>query len=185
VTKALHFTPEPEANELIASDPLALLIGMLLDQQIKIEQAFLGPYLLKERLGGPLDAGAIGRMDPDELVEIFRRKPALHRYPANMAKRTQALCAYIEEHYGGEADAVWKGAADGSDLEKRLMDLPGFGEGKVNTMIVILGKRLGEAPPGWEAVAPDHMTLGDVESFDDIGTYREYKQAKKQEAKNA
>lgn len=183
MTKALHFTPEPEANELIASDPLALLIGMLLDQQIKIEQAFVGPYLLKERLGGSLSAGAIGGMDAEELVQIFRQKPALHRYPANMAKRTQTLCAYIDEYYGGEADAVWKGAADGADLEKRLMDLPGFGEGKVKTMIVILGKQLGEAPPGWETVAPDHMTLGDVESFGDILTYREYKQAKKREAK--
>lgn len=185
MTKALHFTPEPAANELIASDPLALLIGMLLDQQIKIEQAFVGPYLLKERLGGSLNAASIAGMDEEKLVEIFRQKPALHRYPANMAKRTQTLCAYIDEHYGSAADAVWTGAADGADLEKRLMDLPGFGEGKVKTMIVILGKRLGQAPTGWEAVAPDHMTLGDVESFDDILTYREYKQAEKQEEKRS
>ena len=176
----LPYTDNAEANKLNETEPLALLIGLLLDQQIKIEQAFVGPLLLKQRLGGALDAAAIAEMAEDDLVDLFRDKPALHRYPANMAKRTQALCSYLASEYGGDAAAVWDGATDGRDLERRLLDLPGFGAGKVGTTIAILGKRLGLAPPGWEERAPDHMTLGDVETFADILTYREIKRAMKE-----
>ncbi|MDH3729935.1 MAG: Fe-S cluster assembly protein HesB [Acidimicrobiia bacterium] len=179
----LPYTDNDAANELLENEPLAFLIGMLLDQQIKIEQAFLGPYLLKERLGGELVAKAIASMDTEDLVEIFREKPALHRYPANMAKRTQVFCDAIATEYGGDAARVWSEATDGADLNKRLLALPGFGKGKVSTSIAILGKRLGVTPPGWEKYAPDHMTLADVTSFDDILIYREHKRQLKADAK--
>ena len=175
----LPYTDNAEANALNESDPLAFLIGLLLDQQIKIEQAFLGPLLLKQRLDGSLDAAAIADMDEADLVEAFREKPALHRYPANMAMRTQALCAFIASEHGGDAAQIWRGAEDGKDLEARLLALPGFGTGKVGTAIAILGKRLGVAPPGWEERAPNHMTLADVEAFEDILAYREVKRAMK------
>lgn len=175
----LHFTEDTKANKLLGSDPLALLIGMLLDQQIPMEKAFVGPLFLSQRLGSDLDASSIATMDEESLVEIFREKPALHRYPANMAKRTQALCAYLVERYAGNAAAVWTGAADGVDLYKRIMDLPGFGEMKSRTLVAILGKRLGVAPAGWEDKAPKHMCLADVESFEDIAKYREFKKAQK------
>ena len=175
----LHFTEDTKANKLLGSDPLALLIGMLLDQQIPMEKAFMGPLLLADRLGSDLEAGAIAAMDEDALVEVFRTKPALHRFPANMAKRTQALCTYLVERYDGDAAAVWTGAADGADLYKRIMDLPGFGEGKSRTLVAILGKRLKVAPAGWEESAPSHMCLADVESFDDIAKYREFKRSQR------
>lgn len=179
----LPYTDNPEANRLLEDEPLAFLIGMLLDQQIKIEQAFLGPYLLKERLGGKLVASAIASMDTEALIDLFREKPALHRYPVNMAKRTQIFCDSMVTEYGGDAERVWTEAADGADLRKRLLALPGFGEGKVASSIAILGKRLGVTPQGWEDFAPDHMTLADVNSFDDILTYREHKRAMKAAAK--
>ena len=138
--------------------------------------------MLKQRIGGALDASAIAAMPEDDLVEVFRDKPALHRYPANMAKRTQALCAYVASEYDGDAAAVWEGAENGRDLHKRLLALPGFGAGKVGTTIAILGKRLGLAPSGWEERLPDHMTLGDVESFEGILEYRETKRAMKEAA---
>lgn len=175
----LPYTDDPGANQLIEDDPLALLIGMLLDQQIKIEQAFLGPLLLKQRLGGTLDAAGIAAMDERDLIALFQKKPALHRFPANMAKRTQALCAYLAEEYGAAAAKVWSQATDGADLRERLLKLPGFGEGKVGSLIAILGKRLGVTPDGWEKQVPQHMTLADVEAFEDIATYREYKRAMK------
>ena len=175
----LPYTDNESANALNESEPLALLIGLLLDQQIKIEQAFLGPYLLKERLGGSLDADAIAAIDEDELIEVFREKPALHRYPASMAKRTRALCAHLSSEYGTHPEYLWTKAEDGADLKARISELPGFGPGKVGTLISILGKRLDAAPDGWEQFAPDHMTLGDVDTFDDIGVYREYKRSMK------
>lgn len=180
----LPYTDNDEANHLLEDEPLAFLIGMLLDQQIKIEQAFLGPYLLKERLGGRLVAKDIASMDTEDLVEIFREKPALHRYPANMAKRTQIFCDTIATEYGGDAARVWNEAESGADLNKRLLALPGFGKGKVSSSIAILGKRLGVTPSGWESFAPDSMTLADVTTFDDILTYREHKRAMKAAAKS-
>lgn len=175
----LHFTEDTEANRLLGSDSLALLIGMLLDQQIPMERAFLGPHLLAQRLGASLDAGVISAMSEEDLVEVFRQKPALHRFPANMAKRTRTLCAYLVDTYGGNAATVWASASSGEDLYDRIMDLPGFGEGKARTLVAILGKRLGVAPPGWEKHAPDHMCLADVETFEDVATYREFKRSQK------
>src|SRR3712207_1084906 len=126
----LPFTGDPEADRLLADDPLALLIGMLLDQQVPMERAFRSPYDLKERMGGRLDAAELAGADPEELVAVFRGPPALHRYPGSMAGRTQELCRYVLEHYDGQAERIWVGAASGADLLARLQALPGFGEQK-------------------------------------------------------
>lgn len=183
---ALPFTPDAGANRLLASEPLAVMIGMLLDQQVPMEWAFTAPALLKERLGGgPLDATAIATMDADALEAIFRDRPALHRYPGSMAKRTQALCAHLVEHYGGRADAVWTDAKRGDELFERVLALPGFGKAKARIFVGLLGKRLGVRPEGWEAVAADWPSIADVDSFERVLEIREQKRAMKAAAKQS
>ena len=181
----LHFTGDEEADRLLVAEPLALLIGFELDQQVPLQKAFSGPLELRRRIG-PLDAARIAAMDPAELDEAFRRRPALHRFPGNMARRTQDLAKVIAADFGNDASRVWSEAKDGRDLERRLKSLPGFGEMKVKTMIAILGKQLGVRPPGWEDVAPTHMTLGDVDSPETLKRYqdgkRAYKAAMREEA---
>src|SRR5258707_15468599 len=146
---ALHFTADAGANRLLASEPLAVMIGMLLDQQVPMEWAFTAPALLKERLGGrPLDATAIATMDAEALEAIFRDRPALHRYPGSMAKRTQALCVFLVENYGGRAEAVWENVETGDQLLARVNALPGYGEAKARIFVGVLGKRLGVRPKG-------------------------------------
>jgi uncharacterized HhH-GPD family protein len=174
----LFFTGDEAADRLIAEQPLALLVGFVLDQQITVQKAFSGPLDLQRRLGG-LDAAVIAAMDPAELEAVFRQRPAIHRFPANMARRVQALCAAIATRYDGDAARVWTEAADGPDLERRLLALPGIGEMKARTIIAVLGKRLGIRPPGWEAVAPGHPTLGDVDSPEALATYQAGKRAHK------
>jgi uncharacterized HhH-GPD family protein len=174
----LHFTGNAEADELIAADPLALLIGFVLDQQVPVQKAFSGPLELKRRLGS-LDAAEIAGMDAGELDRAFRDKPALHRYPGTMAERTQALCAAIASEYGGDASRVWEKSETGADLERRLLDLPGIGPMKARSLIAILAKRYGVRPPGWEDVAPKHPTLGDVDSLEALEAYQEKKRAYK------
>jgi uncharacterized HhH-GPD family protein len=179
----LHFTGDAAADELIAREPLALLIGFELDQQVPLQWAFSAPMELKQRLGGTLDAEAIAGMDPGELEERFTRKPALHRYPGVMARRTQDLCAAITTEYGGDAERVWTEAESGEDLRRRLLDLPGIGEMKVRSLIAIIVKRFGVKPPGWEEVAPQHPTLGDVDSPEALERYQEAKRAYKAKRK--
>jgi uncharacterized HhH-GPD family protein len=179
-TDRLPFTGDDEADRLLVSEPLALLIGFELDQQVTLQKAFSGPLELKRRLGG-LDARTIAAMEPDRLDAAFRERPALHRFPGNMARRTQDLCAYLVERYDGDAGRVWSEAKDGADLNKRLLELPGFGPMKAGTLVAILGKRLGVAPAGWEAYAPTHMTLGDVDSPETLATYQAGKRAHKAE----
>lgn len=176
----LPYTGDPEADALLAHDPLALLIGFVLDQQVPLQWAFSGPLELRRRLG-TLDAARIAGMDPAALEEAFRRKPMIHRFPANMARRTQELCAHVAERYGGDASRVWREAKDGRDLEARLLELPGIGEMKTKTLIAILAKRFGVRPPGWEDVAPTHPTLGDVDSDEARVRYQEMKRAHKAE----
>jgi uncharacterized HhH-GPD family protein len=176
----LHFTGNDEADALLASEPLALLIGFVLDQQVSVQKAFSGPLELKRRIGS-LDAARIAAMDPGELERIFRERPALHRFPGTMATRTQDLCAAVAAEYGGEAARVWTEAADGRDLERRLLDLPGIGPMKARSLIAILGKRFGIKPPGWEEVAPTHPTLGDVDSAKALEDYQAKKRAHKAE----
>ena len=176
----LHFTGNDEADALLAEQPLALLIGFVLDQQVPVQKAFSGPLELKRRIGN-LDASAIAGMDPGELDRAFRERPALHRFPGTMAMRTQELCAAIATDYEGDAARVWNEARDGHDLQQRLLDLPGIGQMKARSLIAILGKRFGIKPPGWEDVAPSHPTLGDVDSVEALLDY----QAKKREHKAA
>jgi uncharacterized HhH-GPD family protein len=177
---ALHFTANPEANRLLAEEPLAALLGMLLDQQVTMEWAFGAPLLLKQRLGvDHLDAAAIAAMDPARLEQVFRDKPALHRYPASMAKRTHDLCSYIVEHYDGQVEAVWSGANSGDELLGRILALPGFGKDKSRIFVGVLGKRLGVRPPGWESVAADWPSIADVDTFERVAEIREKKRAAK------
>ena len=177
-TPLLPFTGNDEADRLLADEPLALLIGFELDQQVTLQKAFSGPYELRQRIG-PLDAARIAAMDPAKLDAVFRERPALHRFPGNMATRVQALCQAIVRDYGGDAGRVWREAQTGKDLEARLLALPGIGEMKAKTLIAILGKRLGVKPPGWEEVAPKHPSLGDVDDPASLAAYQAGKRAKK------
>lgn len=175
----LHFTESEEANRLLAGNGLALLIGMLLDQQFPMERAFYGPKLLEERLEEDLDAARIAAREPADLEEIFRGPPAIHRYPASMAGRAQDLCRVIVDQYEGRAENLWETAGDGAELLRRLKALPGFGEGKSRIFVGVLGKRLGIRPAGWEAAAADWPSVADVASFEDVATLREQKRAMK------
>jgi uncharacterized HhH-GPD family protein len=179
-TAPLAITGDPEADELLNRDALALLIGMLLDQQIPMEWAFMGPLRLKERLGGSMDTRQISEMDPDELVLAFRDKPSLHRYPKSMAERTHALCTHLVEHHGGDAAEVWKGAADGADLFARLLALPGYGEEKARIFCALLAKRFGVRPAGWEEQAGPFAddrprSVADIDGPDALAAVRAYK----------
>ncbi|HWH24971.1 MAG TPA: HhH-GPD-type base excision DNA repair protein, partial [Candidatus Limnocylindria bacterium] len=140
--------------------------------------AFSGPLELRRRIG-TLDAAEIAAIEPARLEEAFRRRPALHRFPGSMARRTQALCAAVVAEYGGDAGSVWRDARDGRDLQRRLLGLPGIGEMKARTLIAIIGKRLGIRPPGWQDVAPDHPTLGDVDSPAALAAYQQGKRDRK------
>ena len=174
----LHFTGDDEADRLLVEEPLALLIGFVLDQQVTVQKAFTGPLELRRRLG-TLDAATIAATDPGELERIFRERPAIHRFPGNMARRVQDLCAAIAEDYGGRAERVWLEAESGDDLKRRLLELPGIGPMKASSLLAILGKRFGVRPPGWEDVAPQHPTLGDVDSYAALEAYQERKRAYK------
>jgi uncharacterized HhH-GPD family protein len=172
----LYFTDDDEACALIASDPFALLVGFALDQQITVQTAFAGPLKLKQRVG-TLDPKKIAALDPERLLEAFREKPAVHRFPGSMATRVQDLAAAIVEDYGGKAERVWTEAADNDDLKRRLGALPGFGEMKVRTIGAVLAKRFGVASA--QPFVPEHMTLGDVDSPQKLVEYQTAKRAKK------
>ena len=180
---SLPWTYSDEANRLLADSPLALMIGMLLDQQVKMEMAFNSPYLLQERLGSPLDAAGIASMDTDELEAIFRGPPALHRFPNAMGKRTQALCQALVDQYDGDVAAVWRTAEDGRELLRRLKKLPGYGVAKSRIFVGIVGKRLDEAPAGWEEVAADWPSIADISEFEQIEELRQHKARMKAEQK--
>jgi uncharacterized HhH-GPD family protein len=172
----LHFTGNDDADELIAHDPLALLIGFVLDQQVPLQKAFSSPLELQRRLGS-LDAAEIAGMDPGELERVFREKPALHRFPGNMARRVQELCRAVVSEYGGRAERVWEDAGDGDDLRRRVESLPGFGEMKVKALGAVLAKRFG-VEAAWPLVPP-HPTLGDVDSAEALERYQDAKRAYK------
>jgi uncharacterized HhH-GPD family protein len=169
----LHYTDSDEANQLIATDPLALLIGFALDQQVNVQTAFTGPLKIKQRLG----TLEIARRDPAEVEAAFRETPAVHRFPGAMAARVQDLCALVEEEYGGDASRLWREAHDSDDLRKRIEGLPGFGRMKVIALGSVLAKRFGvEAAQG---LVPSHPTLGDVDSRGALEAYQEKKRAYK------
>lgn len=171
----LYFTDSDEANALIASDPMALLVGFALDQQITVQQAFAGPLLLKERLGA-IDAGTLASAD---LEPVFRAKPAIHRYPGAMAKRVHDLAVHVLDQYGGEAERVWTEATDSSTLRANIAALPGFGEMKVKSLGAVLAKRY--KLKSAKALVPPHPTLGDVDSPQALIDYQAAKRAHKAE----
>ena len=176
----LPFTGNADADALLATDPVALLIGFALDQQVTVQKAFAGPFELRRRIG-TLDPAAIAAMDPEAFADAFRRPPALHRFPGNMARRVQDLCRTLADTYGGDASRIWTGAADARDLHARLIALPGIGEMKAGTIVSLLAKQLGVRLAGWETVVPDHPTLGDVDSPESLAEYQAGKRARKAE----
>jgi uncharacterized HhH-GPD family protein len=173
VPEALWFTDDEEANRLLADDPFALLVGFALDQQITVQQAFLGPLRLKQRLG-TLEPRAVAGAD---LEPLFRQKPAIHRFPGSMAERVRELAATVEEEYGGEAARLWTEAADGADLRSRISALPGFGEMKIKALGSVLAKRFDVAVA--QDLVPGHPTLGDVDSAQALADYQAAKKAHK------
>lgn len=181
---SLPFTGDPEADTLLVSEPLALLIGFELDQQVTVQKAFSGPAELRRRIGG-LDAAVIAGMDPEALATVFRTPPALHRFPGSMAGKVQDLCAAIATDYENDAARIWAEAVDGTDLRRRLLALPGIGEMKAAAIIAILARRLGVTLPGMDLVMPTHPTLGDVDSPEALAAYQAGKRAAKAEARAA
>lgn len=174
--EALYFTESEAANELIASDPLALLIGFALDQQVPVPTAFSGPLKLKERIGD-LDVAHIAAMDPAQLEEAFREKPAIHRFPGAMARRVQELCALVVDEYEGQAERVWTEAADADDLRRRIGALPGFGEMKITGLGSVLALRFGVETAA--ELVPEHPCLGGVDSPQALADYQSAKRAHK------
>ena len=177
------WTQDPAANQLLETDPLALLIGMVLDQQVKMEKAFAGPYELKQRLGY-LDARRIAEMDPQKLDQAFRERPALHRFPGSMASRVQAMCAAVVADYGGDAASIWRDARNGDELAARIKKLPGFGDMKTKILVSILAKKFGVKPPGWEKQAATWHSVADVDSEESMVHAREVKREMKAKAKH-
>jgi uncharacterized HhH-GPD family protein len=189
MTVAVPVTGDPEADRLLTDEPLALMIGMMLDQQVPMEWAFSAPFKLKERLGGRLDAGEIAALDPAALLAVFKGPPALHRFPGSMAMRTQALCQHLVDDYGGDAAAVWVGVADGRELVRRVRALPGFGGEKSKIFTALLAKRFGVRPPGWEeAAAPfsdgEPRSVADVDSAETLVKVRAWKKMMKAQGRS-
>ncbi|NEC91687.1 HhH-GPD-type base excision DNA repair protein [Streptomyces sp. SID12501] len=188
----LHLAQDPEADALLGRSPLAALTGMLLDQQVPMEWAFKGPATIAQRLGADdLDAHEIAAYDPEAFAALLSDKPAVHRYPGSMAKRVQQLCQYLVEHYGGDAEGVWRDAATGEELLKRLSDLPGFGKQKAQIFLALLGKQLGVRPEGWREAAgaygePESFrSVADITGPESLTKVRAHKQEMKAAAKAA
>ncbi|MCD7052637.1 Fe-S cluster assembly protein HesB [Rhodococcus sp. BH2-1] len=187
----LNLVGDPEADALLASDPLALLIGMLLDQQVPMETAFAGPKKLDDRLGG-LDVHKIAEMSPGDFIAVCAQPPAVHRFPKSMGERIQSLCGYIVEHYDGDTAAIWtSGRPSGKEVLKRLKALPGYGDQKARIFLALLGKQIGVQPEGWREAAGAYGDEGSRRSIADVVDrqtlleVREFKQAAKAAAKAA
>jgi uncharacterized HhH-GPD family protein len=181
---AIPITGDQAADLLLEEDPLALLIGMLLDQQVPMEWAFKGPHTLRERLGGELNAERIAAMDTEDFVAVCAEKPAIHRFPASMGRRIHELCERLVEDYDGDAARVWTEADDAADLRRRLRQLPGYGEEKTKIFVAILAKRLDVRPEGWEEVAAPFSddqprSVADVSSAETLTQVRQWKKAMK------
>ncbi len=177
---SLHFTNSDDDNALLAADSTALLVGVVLYQQVPTEKAFSGPAVLRDRLGEPLSVGHIAAMDPEALEEVFREKPALHRFPASMAKKVQAVSQYIVDHHDGEVSGLWSGAESAGEVVERIQAMPGFGEYKARVYFGVLARRLGVTPTGWEALVPDWPSIADIESAEDLAELKLRKRAWKE-----
>ncbi len=187
-TGTLAVTGNQDADHLLNTEPLALLLGMLLDQQIPLEWAFMGPYRLTERLGTELDAHNISEHDPDDFAAVVKTKPALHRFPGSMATRMQALCHHVADHYGGDAGALWASAASGEELFGRLRALPGYGDEKARILTAVLAKRFDVRPEGWEACAGpfadnEPRSVADIDSPEALQRVRAWKKQQKARGK--
>ena len=180
----LYLTGDDEADRLLVSEPMALIIGFALDQQVPVQKAFSGPKVLLDRLGS-IDARHLATMDEAELEAAAKGPPAIHRYPSAMAKRVREVAAHIVQTYDGDAARIWTDASDGRDLQRRIGAIPGFGAMKVASLTAVLGKQLGIRPPGIEDVLPSHPTLGDVDSPEALARYQATKRAMKAEARAA
>jgi uncharacterized HhH-GPD family protein len=169
-TPTLHLALEEGADALLSSDPFALLVGMLLDQQVPMERAFAGPYTIAERLGTPdrLDPRAVADTDPEVFAKVMAGPPAVHRFPGSMGTRVQALAASIVRQYDGDAGAVWSTASTGDELLRRLQALPGYGDQKARIFVALLGKQLGVRPDGWRAAAGPYGEEGSRRSVADV-----------------
>jgi len=172
----MEWTGQPEADALVAGNPLALLIGFCLDQQVPVEKAFVGPLEIQRRLG-TLDARELAGTDPERFVTAFRERPAIHRFPVSMAGRVQALCALVADDYDNDPTAIWRGVKDAAELQRRLRALPGFGEMKVRILLGVLAKHLGVKPRGWKELVPDFPTLADVHTVAEREEYQAGKRA--------
>jgi uncharacterized HhH-GPD family protein len=187
----LHITGDAAADRLLTEDPLALLIGMLLDQQVAMETAFTGPLKIKERVGS-VDAATLAGYDPEAFVDVFKKTPAVHRFPGSMAARVQSLCAAIEQEWQGDASAIWtRDEPDGATVLKRLRSLPGFGEQKAKIFLALLGKQYGFTGAGWREAAGtygedgSYRSVADIVSAESLTRVREHKRAMKAAAKEA
>jgi uncharacterized HhH-GPD family protein len=173
----IYFTNDGAANQVLAENHFALLVGMTLYQQVPVEKAFAGPGVLADRLGEPLDARAIAGMDPQMLEDMFREKPALHRFPANMAKRTQAVASFIVDEYDGDPTGLWDGVDSGTELLRRIKKMPGFGDYKARVYAAVLAQQFGIKPNGWADSLPDWPNISEVHSEDDRADMKERKKA--------
>jgi len=182
---SIWLTSDPEADRLLTEDDNALLIGMVLDQQVPMEKAFSGPLVIAQRMGGKLYVAAVAAMPEDEFVVLCSRPPAIHRFPAAMAKRVRQLCQVLTEEYDGEASNIWRDARSGAEVKKALLSLPGFGEDKAAIFTAVLGKRRGIAPPGWREAAGaygeegSYRSVADIVDADSLVRVRETKRAVK------
>ncbi|RUR03495.1 HhH-GPD-type base excision DNA repair protein [Labedella endophytica] len=186
---SLHITGDADADSLLSEDPLALLVGMLLDQQIAMETAFAGPAKIRDRLGS-IDAAAIADADPDSIVDVFRQTPAVHRFPGSMAGRVQALCRAIVDEWEGDASSIWtRGEPSGPEILSRLMALPGFGDQKARIFLALLGKQCGLRAEGWREAAGAYgeegcfRSVADIVDPDSLVKVRETKRAAKAAAR--
>ncbi len=161
---SIFFTDADEANQLLSDNHYALIVGMTLYQQVPVEKAFAGPAVLQQRIGKPIDANTIAAMDPEELEAVFREKPALHRFPANMAKRVQAVSVYLVDTYDGDVTQLWDGVESGAELQERIEQLPGFGEYKARVYAAVLARQYGITPDGWDDNLPDWPNISEVDS---------------------
>ncbi|AWK09992.1 HhH-GPD-type base excision DNA repair protein [Streptomyces spongiicola] len=188
----IHLAQQPEADELLGRSPLALMIGMLLDQQVPMEWAFTGPFTIAERLGkNDLDAREIAALDPEGFAALLSRKPAVHRYPGSMAKRIHQLCRYLVAEYDGDPTALWSDAPSGPEVLGRLLALPGFGRQKAQIFLALLGKQYGVRPEGWREAAGAygeeraHRSAADITGPESLARVRAHKQELKRAAKGA